>query len=608
MKKGYLLLIVSFFVFCPFLFFQEVRQADEIIGKASSGVITFRAWDKNKSIVGEGTGFALADNLIVVPYHLVSNASEAEITTISGKTGKVEALVAANRDFDLAIVRIKGKIDRLPVGISEKLSAENRLFSLSEISGQVVITEGNLKGWLEISPGKVRIMDVSMSLEKPACGAPLFDDQGKVVGVALVFGPGVKFGVPVEPVLALNRELKGQDLKSAPKENYFELVEGSYLVGKAASLLNEPGLASIHLEKYVKLKSDDPESYVLLGKAYYRLGNYSEAYKNFAKALLLNPEHPEGLYGLGLTQLRDRKFKEAAESMEMAISNKVDSTDIFFELGTAYEELGDLNRAAENYEKYAKSELATPFSPWLKLAQIYVRMNQTEKAINAYREALKINPDDFNSNYNLAKLLAENNQLEEAEVMFKKLAEKNQKDAITYYGQIMQMYDRAGKYDKAVEAAQKIVELNPQNEVAKYNLAIMYDRLGQLEEAARTLDECLAIKSDYTYAWFNLGIIYDKMKKHSEAVEAFKKYTALAPDDPSGWLNMGLEYMLMKDFERALPNLEKSVSLKPDNAIAQYNLGIAYINLNDNYSAREVLRVLQKLDPNLANRLSRLIK
>jgi Flp pilus assembly protein TadD len=66
--------------------------------------------------------------------------------------------------------------------------------------------------------------------------------------------------------------------------------------------------------------------------------------------------------------------------------------------------------------------------------------------------------------------------------------------------------------------------------------------------------------------------------------------------------------MLMKDFERALPNLEKSVSLKPDNAIAQYNLGIAYINLNDNYSAREVLRVLQKLDPNLANRLSRLIK
>ena len=608
MKKSYLLWLVSLLVFCPFLFSQEVRQADEILGTASSGVVTFWARDQNKNIVGEGTGFALADNLIVVPYHLVCQASEAEVNTISGKRAKVEALVATDRDFDLAIIRIKGKVDSLLPGTSEKLNPEDRLLSLNEINGNVVITEGNLKGWLEISPGRVKIMEVSMNLEKPACGAPLFDDQGNVVGVALVFGPGVKFGVPIEPVLALDRGHKGQDLKSAPKENYFELAEGCYFVGKVACLLNEPGLATVYLEKYIGMKPDDPEGHLLLGKAYYQLGNNTAAQKCYSKVISLEPGHPEGLYGLGLTQLRGRNFQEAAEAFEQAISNNIDSNEIFFELGTAYEELGDLNRAVENFEKYAKLGPANPYSTWLKIAQAYVRLDQAEKAITAYREALKINPDDINCNYNLAKLLADSNQLEEAEILFKKLAEKNPNDAITYYGQIMQMYDRAEKYDKAVEAARKIVDLNPKNEAALYNLAIMYDRLGQLEEAARTLNQCLAIKNDYTYAWFNLGIIYDKMKKHSEAVEAFKKYTALAPEDPSGWLNIGLEYMLMKDFESALPNLQKSVSLKPDNPIAQYNLGITYINLNDYYSAREVLRVLQNLDPNLANRLSRLIK
>jgi len=48
--------------------------------------------------------------------------------------------------------------------------------------------------------------------------------------------------------------------------------------------------------------------------------------------------------------------------------------------------------------------------------------------------------------------------------------------------------------------------------------------------------------------------------------------------------------------------------LNPNNAVAQYNLGITYINLKDNYSAREVLKTLQKLDQNLAGRLARLIK
>jgi Flp pilus assembly protein TadD len=66
--------------------------------------------------------------------------------------------------------------------------------------------------------------------------------------------------------------------------------------------------------------------------------------------------------------------------------------------------------------------------------------------------------------------------------------------------------------------------------------------------------------------------------------------------------------MLLKNFEQALPYLERAVKLKPDDPMAQYNLAITYINLNDNYSAREVLKVLQQLDRNLADRLSRLIK
>ncbi|MGC8745479.1 MAG: tetratricopeptide repeat protein [Candidatus Saccharicenans sp.] len=594
------------FIICP-LALPQSQESTDILAKNSYGVIIITAWDNSQNVVGEGTGFIIGENIILVPYHIVSSASEAEITTNSGKKFRVEALVAADPKYDLAIVRAKGKFEFLTLESGATLEKGARLYALSEINNQVIITEGQLRDWLELSPG-IRVMDIAMTLEKVACGSPLFNPQGKVVGLALVLEQGVKFGVSLEPILAMNRFAKGTELKAIKKENYFDTSEGAYLAGKAAYLLNEPGLATRYIEKYVKLKPDDFEAYLCLGRCYYQLRNFNDSYNNFVQALRLKPDDPQAFYGLGLNFLAQRKFKEAIEQMEKAVANKIDSKEIYFELGSAYEELQDFPKAAENYQKYVQSQPQNPWSGWLKLAQAYQNSKAIDQAILAYKEAIKLKPDDIKSYYSLGQLLAAAGQYAEAEAAFKKLIEINPKDAVTYYNQIIQMYDRAGDYEKAIEAVKKIIEINPKNEVAIYNLAIMYFKLNKLEEAVKALNDCLALKNDYTYAWYNLGLVYNKMNKHPEAVEAFKKYNSLAPDDPNGWLNIGLEYMLMKNFEKALPYLEKSVQLKPDNPVAQFNLAITYLNLHDNYSAQEVLKVLERLDKSLADRLRKLIK
>lgn len=66
--------------------------------------------------------------------------------------------------------------------------------------------------------------------------------------------------------------------------------------------------------------------------------------------------------------------------------------------------------------------------------------------------------------------------------------------------------------------------------------------------------------------------------------------------------------MLQKKFSAALEPLQKAVELKPDNASAHYNLAITYLNLKDNYSAREVYNVLLTIDPDLAEKLKKLLR
>ena len=611
MKKCYhFFLVIVFFSVLTVPLSVQGQSSEETLSKYANGVVTILAWDNNRNKVGEGCGLALADNLIAIPYHFISQATEAEITSSSGKRSKVEALVAVDRLSDLALVRLKGKLDvkPLPFGGTDHLTTGSPLAVLAEVNGQIIITSGEMQDWLEIIKDKLKLMSTSMSLEKPTSGAPIFDDKNEVVGIALVIDSGVKCGVPIESLLTLNRSERGFDLKSASKEVYFDTAEGSYLAGKTACLLNEPAAAIRYFEKYVKLKPDEAEPYLCLGRCYYQLNDFANSYNSYNRALQIKPDDAQGLYGLGLNLIRQKNFKEATEILEKALAQGLKAKEALFELASAYEELKVYDQAAVYYQKYVQSEPEHPWNGWFKLAQAYQKNNEVEKAIEAYRQALKLRPEDINSNYNLALLLAASQQYTEAEQAYKKLIELNPRDSVFYYNQIIQMYDQAGLYENALEAVKKIIELNPKSEVAVYNLGIMYFKLNRLEEAAKTFNDCLALNNDYTSAWYNLGLVYSKMNRHKEAAEAFKKYTELAPEDPSGWLNSGLEYMLLKNFEQALPYLERAVKLKPDDPMAQYNLAITYINLNDNYSAREVLKVLQQLDRNLADRLSRLIK
>jgi len=604
LRRWLLIQFLVIFIICSAL----AQDISTVLTKSSSGLVTIIGWDENKNVVGEGTGFALAENLVVVPYHLISKASEAEITNAAGKKSKVEALLAMDRKYDVALLRIKGKLEPVQIEEVASLAPGNKIYALNEINGQIIITEGQVKDLLDLIPGSAKLISMAVTLEKPACGCPIFSEGGKVVAVGLVMGQGVRFGVPVEIVNRLNKQAKGVELKNTAKEDYFEIADGTQLTGKAAAMLNEPQTAIIYLEKYLKFRPDDMEGYLLLGKSFYNLRNYQEAYTNFAKVVLINQNEPRALYGLGLCLLNQRNFKEAAEQLEKAIANKVDSKEIYFELGTAYEELKDYTKASENYLKYVQSNPENPWSGWFKLAQVYQALKENDRAIQAYQEALKLNPNDIKCNYNLAQLLSEAGRYEEAERIFLNLANLNKRDANVYYNQILQMYDKAANYEKGIEAVKRLIDLNPKNEVAYLNLAILYFKMNRLEEAAKTLNECLAIKNDYNYAWYSLGQVYSKLNKHQEAVEAFKKYNALAPDDANGWLNVGLEYMFLKNFEKALPYMEKAAQLSPNNAVAQYNLAVTYINLNDNYSAKEVLKVLQRLDRSLADRLSKLIK
>ena len=70
---------------------------------------------ENKQEIARGTAFALSEDVVVTNYHLVSRAVDAEAINAKGKKLKVEGVVAVSKPCDIALLKLKGKLQPLAV-------------------------------------------------------------------------------------------------------------------------------------------------------------------------------------------------------------------------------------------------------------------------------------------------------------------------------------------------------------------------------------------------------------------------------------------------------------------------------------------------------------
>lgn len=108
--------------------------------------------------------------------------------------------------------------------------------------------------------------------------------------------------------------------------------------------------------------------------------SYSKAEKAYRKALSLAPETPTALYNLGNTHYRDKQLDEASQR--------------FFQTQKFATEKEDKHRAFHN------------------MGNVFMKKKEYEKAVEAYKNALRNDPSDEETRYNyaLAKELLEKEQ------------------------------------------------------------------------------------------------------------------------------------------------------------------------------------------------------
>jgi tetratricopeptide (TPR) repeat protein len=236
----------------------------------------------------------------------------------------------------------------------------------------------------------------------------------------------------------------------------------------------------------------------------------------------------------------------------------------------------------------------------------YLFVEDYEDALLNFLETIKRNPRHALAYFQIGYCRARLGQYREAIEPYKQAVSITPEDA-DIHNNLCVVYGMVGLYGDAIDSCRQAIQAKPNLAEAHNNLGWTYQKLGRYEEAIKSCKEAIRFKPDFAPAHYNLGNNYFALKRYEEAIDSYKEAILIQFDYAEGHLNLGASYFHTGRFEEAIVSYKEAVRLKPSLGEAHLNLGMSYLRLGDRGSAIEEYRILRELNMELANKLFNLI-
>jgi tetratricopeptide (TPR) repeat protein len=109
------------------------------------------------------------------------------------------------------------------------------------------------------------------------------------------------------------------------------------------------------------------------------------------------------------------------------------------------------------------------------------------------------------------------------------------------------------------------------------NTVFMYVELGRYDDAINAFKKAIEMRPNFAVSHLGLGRCYHKLRRHEESEQALKKGIELAPSSPSAYLDLGQLYSEQALYDKEISVYEKLLALDPSVAMAHSYLATAIV-------------------------------
>lgn len=334
-------------------------------------------------------------------------------------------------------------------------------------------------------------------------------------------------------------------------------------------------------------------NYVVVGNMYYEQGKYDQAYVAFRTASELDPKNAAALLGLGRSQSRLRLYAPAVETLRRLTQLDPGNVSGYVALSQAYQQQfvgsGDRNAVAGNLDtalttlsQAEKAVAALPESAraleqsklYNERGNIYRLQGKPTQAIEAFRQASALNPDNSLILFNLGDMYRASGQLPLAISALQQAVIIDPSDPYNraYYAKLLAL---SGNFTAARSEAAQAAKLGAGNAYATGQYGVVSYLAGDRSTARTQLAQ--AVKLDplrYPEFYYYLGRLDLDSSDLKSARDNLTRAVALSSTAPEYAYYLGLSYErgqgdLAPDKLKARENYEKALKLAPGYKQAQ---------------------------------------
>ena len=221
------------------------------------------------------------------------------------------------------------------------------------------------------------------------------------------------------------------------------------------------------------------------------------------------------------------------------------------------------------------------FSEAVILYNIQGTVNETlqmyEKAIDSYKQAIKIKPNCADTYFNLGNAFNSAGDLDAAIDSYKKAIKIKPDDADAFCNMGNALQSR-GDLDAAIESYKQALKIKPDLFAAYDSMGSALRDMGEVDAAIDSYKQAIKIKPDYANAYSNMGIALKQNGELDAAIDSCKQAIKIKPDYAEAYYNMGIALMDKGELDAAIDSYKQAIKIKPDYAEAYYNSSFALLN------------------------------
>ncbi len=329
--------------------------------------------------------------------------------------------------------------------------------------------------------------------------------------------------------------------------------------------------SSLSITEYITQR--EAANYLEEGKALYEKANFKEAIVALLQAIDKDSNSSEAYLYLGRSYLEVGEFGEAHNAIERSISLSTDAKPYlaladFYQYTNQPEMVLSALQHAEDRDQY-------DLDIRCRLAFALREAGRIEAAIQEYREAVTLDPENIEANRQLGMLLADCQQFDEAISCLEQVCYLDPRDR-SAYSLLSRLYIQTGRVSQAQQLLRKALQYDGNNAELHSELATLYLAQNQGQQAVEELNASLELDPGNTEASLSLANLLYQHGQVGDAVQQLEQALTHHPHNAQVHRQLGEVYMMAGHLEKALDHFEALVALDPQSSELYNRLGRIY--------------------------------